>query len=366
MDIPFGELKSQFTGIEAEIRAAIEDVLQRAHFVFGPNCAAFEEEFAAYIGTKHALGVGSGTDAIHLALRAVGVEPDDEVITVANTCVPTIAGISASGARPMLVDADSATLTLNPASLKKAIMPKTKAIVPVHLYGHPCDMDAIMKIAADHGLAVVEDCAQAHGAEYKGQRCGTFGNAAAFSFYPSKNLGAYGDGGAVTTDDPDVAERVRMLRNYGEETRYHHVMEGFNSRLDEMQAAMLRVKLRHLNAWNEARRERAQLYNELLRDMPVRLPFEADWAHHIYHLYVIRLKQRDALQAFLKEHGIGTLMHYPVPVHQQKAYAYWGYMPGAFPEAERACNEVLSLPMYPELPLEAVRRVAKGIVDFCK
>lgn len=365
IEVPFGELKSQFRTIEAEIRAAMDDVLDSAWFVFGKHCAAFESEFAAYIGTRHCAGVGSGTDAIQLALRAVGVQAGDEVITVANTCVPTIAGIVASGAAPVLVEPRPDTLAMDPDCLEQAITPRTRAIVPVHLYGHPCDMDAIAAVASSHGLAVVEDCAQAHGTRYRGRRCGTFGTAAAFSFYPSKNLGAYGDGGAVTTNDSDVDRRVRMLRNYGEETRYRHTSEGINSRLDEIQAAILRVKLRHLDAWNEARRERAAVYGRFLSNMgDIVLPVEAKEAFHVYHLYVIRTPHRDALQAYLRSRGIATLLHYPVPVHLQKAYARLGYVRGAFPVAEAACDRVLSLPMYAEMPMEHAVRVAEAVRAF--
>ena len=362
--VPIVELDSQFRSIEREIRAAIDDVLETGRYIFGKHCSAFEEEFAAYVGAAHAAGVGSGTDAIQLALRAAGIGPGDEAITVANTCVPTVAGIAASGARPVLVDMDAATCTMAPRKLEAAITERTKAVVPVHLYGHPCDMDPILETASACGLAVIEDCAQAHGTAYKGRRCGTFGAAAAFSFYPSKNLGAYGDGGAVTTNDPALDAELRKLRNYGEERRYYHSVQGFNSRLDEIQAAVLRVKLRHLDAWNEARRERAARYAQLLKPLPVRLPHEAPWAHHIYHLYVIRAAQRDGLQAHLSERGIGTLLHYPVPIHLQQACANLGYARGDFPEAEKACDEVLSLPMYAELPFDALERVADAIAQF--
>lgn len=366
--IPFGELNSQFKSIEAEIRAAIDDVLAGGRFIFGKQCEAFESEFAAYVGARHAAGVNSGTDAIHLALTAVGVGPGDEAITAANTCVPTVAGICAAGARPVLADIDPATCTIDPAKVEAAFTPRTKAVVPVHLYGHPCDMPAICAIAAARGIAVVEDCAQAHGAavieDGQARRCGTFGAAAAFSFYPSKNLGAYGDGGAVVTNDAEIDARVRMLRNYGEERRYYHSAEGFNSRLDELQAAILRVKLRHLDEWNEARRQRAGLYAGRLKHLPIRLPFEAHWARHIYHLYVIRSRRRDALQAHLGARGIGALLHYPVPVHLQKAYAHLAYAAGDFPESERACAEVLSLPMYAEMPIEHVDAVARAIAEF--
>lgn len=362
--IPYVELSSQFRAIEGEIRAAVDDVWRSGVFIFGKNCSAFEEEFARYLGAAHCAGVGSGTDAIHLALRAVGVAPGDEVITVANTCVPTVAGISASGARPVLVDADPETLTMDPGKLQGALSSRTKAIVPVHLYGHPCDMDPIIAFAKHHGLAVVEDCAQAHGAKYKGKMCGTMGDAAAFSFYPTKNLGAYGDGGAVVTNEAGIDAKVRMLRNYGEEVRYHHSEKGFNSRLDEIQAAILRVKLRHLDEWNAARRERAQMYGAMLGDLPLTLPTEAVRAFHIYHLYVVRTPKRDLLQQFLRERGIGTLLHYPVPVHLQKAYNELGNAEGSFPTAERACKEVISLPMYPELPREHVQAVCDAVKEF--
>lgn len=364
MKIPFAQFNSQFKNIETEIRAAIDEVLERGWFVFGAQHNAFEGEFAHYVGAEHALGVGSGTDAIHLALEAAGVKPGDEVITAANTCVPTIAGIGASGAMPVLVDAHPQTLTIDPERLESGITAKTAAIVPVHLYGHPCEMEPIMELAQAHNIAVIEDCAQAHGAAYKDKRCGSLGHAAAFSFYPSKNLGAYGDGGAVTTNDPAIAERVRKLRNYGEDRRYYHTEEGYNSRLDEIQAAVLRVKLEHLDTWNEARRERAGAYQEHLAESPVTIPEEAPWAHHVYHLYVIRATQRDALREHLSQQGIGTQLHYPVPVHLQPAYADLGYAPGTFPVAETACNEVLSLPMYPEFPLDQLAAVAEAIASF--
>ncbi len=362
--VPFVELKSQFRGIESEIRTAIDEVLESGWFILGKQLSAFEEEFTSYVGAQHAIGVGSGTDAIHLALAALGLGPGDEAITVPNTCVPTVAGISASGARPVLVDITPATFTMDPAQLEAAITERTRAIVPVHLYGHPCDMDPIRSVADAHGIPVIEDCAQAHGAEYRGKRCGTLGRAAAFSFYPSKNLGAYGDGGAVTTSDAEVAQQLRMLHNYGEERRYYHSVKGYNSRLDEVQAAILRIKLKHLDAWNAARRERAAAYQQRLADLPITVPTEAPWARHIYHLFVIRSPQRDALRAHLTQCEIGTQLHYPVPIHMQRAYADLGLPQGSFPEAERACDEVLSLPMYPELPLEAIDRVAEAIAAF--
>ena len=362
--IPFAELKPQYLAIKNAIDAAVAEVFDSGWFILGKQCAAFEEEFAAYHGGGHAVGCASGTDAIHLALRAVGVKPGDEVITAANTCVPTVCGIAASGARPVFADVSENTLTLDPESLRRAITPRTRAVVPVHLYGHACDMDTILDVARTHEINVVEDCAQAHGALYKGKTCGTFGDAAAFSFYPSKNLGAYGDGGAVLTHDADVAQRVRMLRNYGEESRYRSVTEGFNSRLDEIQAAILRVKLRHLDAWNAARRERADRYGSALRDCAVTLPREAEWATSNYHLFVVRSPERDALREHLQHAGVGTQIHYPTPLHLQPAYAHLGYRKGDFPVSERACNEVLSLPMYPELPMHTVEQIARAVIGF--
>ncbi len=362
--IPFSELKSQFRSIEAEIRAAVDGVLESGWFILGAQLQAFEKEFAAYVGASQAVGVGSGTDAIHLALRAAGVGPGDGVIIPANTCVPTAAAVVAAGATPVLADVDPATLTLDPAAMERTITPPVKAVLPVHLYGHPCDMDAINAVAARHGLYVVEDCAQAHGAQYKGRHCGVLSAAAAFSFYPTKNLGAFGDAGAVTTNDPEIADRVRKLRNYGEDRRYYHVTHGVNSRLDEMQAAILRVKLRHLDAWNDARRARAAQYRERLRVTPLALPEEAPWARSNFHLYPVRTPDRDALAAWLKERGIGTLMHYPIPIHLQPAYASLGWTRGAFPVAEKICNETLSLPLYPELPPETVDQIADAVIAF--
>ena len=362
--IPFAELKSQYLSIKAEIDAAVAAVFDAGWFILGKQCEAFEQEFAAYHGGGHAAGCASGTDAIHLALRAAGVKPGDEVITAANTCVPTACGIAASGARPVFADVCGDTLTLDPESFRRAITPRTRAVVPVHLYGHACDMDAVLEVARAHDLIVVEDCAQAHGARYKGRLCGTFGDAAVFSFYPSKNLGAYGDGGAVMSRDESIAARVKMLRNYGEEGRYRSVLEGFNSRLDELQAAILRVKLRHLDAWNAKRRELAEAYRRALATAPVTLPREAGWAVGNYHLFVVRSTQRDALREHLLAEGVGTQIHYPTPLHLQPAYAHLGFRTGDFPVSERACNDVLSLPMYPELPIGSVESIARAVLSF--
>ncbi|MFA6239482.1 MAG: DegT/DnrJ/EryC1/StrS family aminotransferase [Candidatus Hydrogenedentales bacterium] len=362
--VPFVKMDSEYLAIQPEIDEAVARVFASAWFILGKEVRAFEEEFAAYIGAAHCTGVASGTEAIQLALMALGVGPGDEVIVPANTCVPTVCGVTSTGARPVLCDIDPQTCTINPAKLQAALTPRVKAIVPVHLYGHPCDMDPIMAFARKHGLVVVEDCAQAHGATYRGKKCGSIGNAAAFSFYPTKNLGAYGDGGAVTTRDSNVAEELRMLRNYGEERRYHHTRNGINSRLDELQAAILRAKLRHLDAWNEARRERAARYRNALEGAPVSVLNEAPWAHSVCHLFVVRTPHRDNLQEHLKNKEVGTLIHYPIPVHLQGAFTELGLGAGAFPESERACNEVLSLPLYPMTPLESVDEVAAAIHSF--
>jgi dTDP-4-amino-4,6-dideoxygalactose transaminase len=310
------------------------------------------------------VGVGSGTDALHLALAACGVGPGDEVITVPHTAVATVAAIEMAGATPVLVDIDPARYTLDPARVEAALTERTRAIVPVHLYGCPAELAPILPLARAHGLYVVEDCAQAHGARYRGRRVGAWGHIAAFSFYPTKNLGACGDGGIVVTGDPALAERVRSLRQYGWRKRYVSREKGVNSRLDELQAAILRVKLRHLDAWNDARRALARQYTQRLADHGVTTPSEPGDGTHVYHLYVIRHARRDDLRDFLRERGIGSLIHYPVPVHRQPAYAALG-APGAFPVAERMAREVLSLPMYPELQTEEVTRVVKAIQRFC-
>lgn len=362
--IPFLELQSQFRAIELEIRAAMDRVLVRAWYVLGDECTTFEQEFAAYLSASHAVGVGSGTDAIQLALQALGVGPGDEVITAANTCVPTACGIAATGARLRLADVSPDTLTLDPKSVEQSMTPKTKAIVPVHLYGNPCDMAPLLDVAQRHDLFVVEDCAQAHGASYKGQCCGTFGQAAAFSFYPSKNLGAYGDGGAVVTSDPDAAESVRKLRNYGQEQRYVHTTSGTNSRLDELQAAVLRTKLPHLDQWNAKRRDLAKRYDDAIEGLPLKRPLLVRDGESAHHLYVVRCAQRDALQQHLAGKGVGTLIHYPIAVHLQPAYADLGYADGDFPQSEAACSEVLSLPLYPELPDDALKTVCEALRSF--
>jgi dTDP-4-amino-4,6-dideoxygalactose transaminase len=362
--IPFLDLKVQHAPIAAEIDVAIHRVLESAWYVLGNEGKEFEREWADWLKIAHAVGVASGTDAIQISLMALGIGPEDEVITVANTCVPTIAAIRATGARPVLVDVDPATMTMNSELLADALTSRTKAIVPVHLYGHPCDMDPIMAFADGFGLGVVEDCAQAHGAKYKGQVCGTIGDIGAFSFYPSKNLGAYGDGGAVVTADETLAQRVRQLRVYGERERYVHEHEGINSRLDELQAAILRVKLSRLQDSNQQRADVADRYRELISPSAAESPVEADWAVSCWHLYVVRSKQRDDLQAHLSDQGIGTLIHYPIPIHLQPAYSFLEYNRGDFPVTEEIAGNVLSLPLYPGISDETIGAVASAVNSF--
>ncbi len=362
--VPPLDLKRQYASIKGEIDAAVSRVLEGGWYILGEEVAAFEREFAAYCGVAHAVGVGSGTDALHLALAACGVGAGDEVITVPHTAVATVTAIELAGARPVLVDIDPARYTLDPELLEAAITPRTRAVIPVHLYGCPADLDPIMEVARAHGLTVVEDCAQAHGAEYSGRRVGSWGHIAAFSFYPTKNLGACGDGGLVATNDPELAERARLLRQYGWQERYVSSLKGLNSRLDELQAAILRVKLRHLDAWNERRRVLAGLYNERLMGGGVVVPREPESARHVYHLYVVRHPRRDALRAFLRQRGIGSSIHYPVPVHLQPAYYDLARGAGSLPAAEAAAREVLSLPLYPELDGQELETVADAVLAF--
>jgi dTDP-4-amino-4,6-dideoxygalactose transaminase len=362
-DIPFVDLKTQYGSLKPEMDRAILDVVDRCAFIGGPAVDAFEKAFAAFCGTKHAVGVSSGTSAIQLALQALDVGPGDEVITVADTFIATASAITGAGARPVIVDCDPVTRNIDPAGIEAAITPKTKAIVPVHLYGLPADMDPILDIAKRHGLRVVEDAAQAHGARYKGRRVGTLGDAACFSFYPGKNLGAYGDAGAVVTDDAQVEDRVRRLANHGRTDKYTHSMIGFNHRLDGIQAAVLGVKLPHLDDWNAARRRAAKWYGEVLADTGLTLPTVPEGYEPVFHLYAVESDHRDALREALSAQGIGVGVHYPVPVHLQEAYAHLGYGPGSFPHSERLGERELSLPMFAELTREDVERVARAIQE---
>jgi dTDP-4-amino-4,6-dideoxygalactose transaminase len=363
--IPFGDLRLQYDAIKTELDQAVQSVLDDGWFILGKNVSAFEAEFATYCGASYAIGVGNGTDALQLALMACEVGHGDEVITSPLSATFTALAISAVGAVPTFVDIDPQTYNIDPSRLEATIGPRTKAVIPVHLYGQPADMDPILAIARKHKLLVIEDAAQAHGAAYKGRQAGTLGDAGCFSFYPSKNLGAFGDGGMVVTDDPDLAERIRMLRNGGQQTRYDHQLLGINSRLDELQAAILRVKLRYLERWNERRRHIAALYSALLCESnEVEPPVEVPGVKHVYHLYVIRSERRDNLQAHLQQQGIQTGIHYPTPIHLQGAYRWCNQGPGSFPVAERCAREVLSLPIYPELTDAQVRRVAKHVTDW--
>ncbi|OGC04151.1 erythromycin biosynthesis sensory transduction protein eryC1 [candidate division WOR-1 bacterium RIFOXYA12_FULL_43_27] len=366
-NIPFGDLRAQYLQIQQEVDDAVQRVLKRGWYILGEELAVFEKEFAEYCESLYAIGVGSGTEALHLSLVAAGINPGDEVITVPNTAVPTVSAISFAGAVPRFVDIDPNTYTMDPQKLESAITSKTKAIIPVHLYGQCTDMDPILDIAKRHGLIVIEDACQAHGALYKGKKAGSIGEMGCFSFYPSKNLGALGDGGMVVTSNLELAEKVKLLRNYGQIKRYHHKIKGYNSRLDEIQAAILRVKLKYLDAWNELRRNKAGLYDFLIKDMDgIITPTEAIYAKHVYHLFVVRYVQRDKLQTFLTEKGVETLIHYPIPVHLQESYQGLGYTKGSFPVAEDYANKILSLPIYPELSDRDMVCVVEEIKAFAK
>jgi dTDP-4-amino-4,6-dideoxygalactose transaminase len=369
MNVPFADLPLQHRQLEAELGPAIGAVLSKCNFILGEEVATFEREFAAFIGAKHCIGVGSGTDALQLILRALKIGPGDEVITVANTFIATVEAITYVGATPVLVDCAHDTYLIDPGAIERAVCRRTRAIIPVHLYGQPVDIDPILEVSDKYGIKVVEDAAQAHGAAWKdGRRCGTVGAAAGFSFYPGKNLGAYGDGGAVTTNDDEIAGHLRLLRNWGSTVKYFHEVKGFNSRLDTLQAAVLGVKLKHLEQWNDARNALAQRYRQRLGNLPsVVLPKEAPWCgRHIYHLFVIRLldHDRDTVAKELGERSVQTGIHYPRPVHLQKAYADLKLGPGSFPHAEEACGQILSLPIFPEMTIEQVDHVASTLHEI--
>jgi len=365
--VPMVDLKAQYDTIRVEIDAALARVFESAAFIKGEDCALFEKEFAAYCGAAHACGVANGTDALTLALRAYGIGPGDEVVTVANTFIATGEAILLNGARPVFVDVDPVTYTMDPARVEKAITPRTKLVLPVHLYGQPAPMPAIVEIAGRHGLRVLEDAAQAHGAEIEGRRAGALGHAATFSFYPGKNLGAYGDAGMVVSNDADFVARVRQIANHGGgASKYDNVVLGTNSRLDTLQAAVLRVKLRHLDRWNRERRARAEAYTKALADTPsIIVPREMPRTRSAWHLYTLRAGNRDGLQAHLKAQGIATAVHYPRPIHLQPAMATAGGRPGMLPVSEALSREVLSVPLYPELSVEAVERIAAEVRSFC-
>ena len=349
MSVPFLDLKTPHLDLMNELEAAFRRVVNSGWYILGQEVEAFEAEFATYCGTRHCIGVGNGLDALHLILRAYGIGAGDEVIVPSNTYIATWLAASYAGARPIPVEPIESTYNLDPQRILAAITPRTKAIIVVHLYGQPADMDAINAIARQHGLKVIEDAAQAHGARYKGIRTGNLADAAGFSFYPGKNLGALGDGGAITTNDDVLAAQIRMLRNYGSQVKYHNEVKGFNSRLDELQAAILRVKLKYLDEWNSQRARLAAIYLEKLADSGLILPVVPPWAEPVWHVFVIRSAQRDLLQQDLGNAGVGTMIHYPIPPHLQQAYAEEGYQAGDFPIAEKIHREVLSLPMFPHL-----------------
>jgi dTDP-4-amino-4,6-dideoxygalactose transaminase len=361
--IPFVDLKTQYRQIKPQVDAAIADVLESGHFVLGPQLEAFEAEFAAYCQTRLAVGVNTGTSGLHLALLAAGVGPGDEVITVPFTFVATVAAICYTGARPVFVDIEPQSYTMDVRQIECAITERTKAILPVHLYGHPADMDPIVEVARRYDLTVIEDAAQAHGAEYKGRRVGSIGDLGCFSFYPGKNLGAYGEGGMVVTNNEGYARMIGMLRNWGQEHKYNHLLKGYNYRLEELQAAILRVKLCYLEAWTEARRSHAAHYDELLDESGTKIAMASPYARHVYHIYAIRTRQRDRLQQALHAQGVQTGIHYPIPVHLLPAHADLGYRQGDFPCAEQAAREVLSLPMYAELSAEQIEQVAEAMLS---
>jgi dTDP-4-amino-4,6-dideoxygalactose transaminase len=360
--IPFFNFKTEHIGIQQEISEAIERVFESGRFILGDEGTAFEREFSSYIGAKYGIGVNSGSDALFLALKALGVDDDSEVITVSHTFESTVDSIVRCGAKPVFVDVEPETYCINTTKIEENITKRTKAILPVHLYGHPADLDEVLKIAKEYDLSVVEDACQAHGAEYEGKKAGSLGNAGCFSFYPVKNLGAYGDGGMVTTNDSSLAEKIKLLRNYGQSRKYHHDLVGINSRLDELQAAILRVKLSRLDEWNEKRRRLADLYKEILERTDVVLPSERPYAKHVYHLFVIRLAGRNNCQRFLQKNGIQTQIHYPIPVHKQKAYAAFESTRD-LSVTQMICKEILSLPLYPSLTDEEVACVAAVTKD---
>jgi dTDP-4-amino-4,6-dideoxygalactose transaminase len=362
--IPFVDLQAQYRSIKDDIDAAVLGVLDAAHFVLGPDVASFEDRFADYVGSSRAIGVNSGTSALHLALLAAGVGPGDEVITTPLTFIATVSAIDYCGATAVFADVDPSTLTVDPAAVAAAITARTKVLLPVHLHGLPADMDPLLALAERHGLTVVEDAAQSHGAEYRGRRVGSIGQLGCFSFYPGKNLGAYGEGGAVTTDDPAHERIVAMLRDWGSERRYHHELKGFNYRMEGIQGAVLRVKMDHIERWTEARRTLAARYDAALAPLGYRTPGAPADRRHVYHVYAIRHDRRDELRTFLEARGVSTGIHYPVPVHLQPAFAELGYRRGDFPLAEAAADTLLSLPLYPEMTHEQQDVVVDALADW--
>jgi dTDP-4-amino-4,6-dideoxygalactose transaminase len=364
--IPFVDLKAQYASIKDEVAVAIQGVLDSCQFTLGSEVAALEKEFAAYCGAGDAIGVNSGTSALHLALLAAGIGPGDEVITVPFTFVATAAAIHYTGATPVYVDIDPRTFTMDPTKLEAAITARTRAVIPVHLYGMPADMDAIVEVARRHKLIVIEDAAQAHGAEYNKRRVGSLGDMACFSFYPGKNLGAYGEAGMVTTGNPGYSKQIRMLRDWGAEQKYHHVLKGYNFRMEGIQGAVLRVKMRYIEKWTEARRASARYYDQALAGSGIETPQWSDASRHVYHVYAIRSSERSKWQQELTRKGVQTGIHYPIPVHLQPAYEDARWRRGDFPHSEKAADEVLSLPMYPELTRVQQDEVVAAVLDTAK
>lgn len=364
MQIPFVDLKKQYLSIRDEIDSAIQEVLDNTAFILGKKVEDFEEKFARLCNVKHCIGVNNGTSALRLALLALNIKPGDEVITTPFTFIATAEAISHVGAKPVFAEIDERTYTVNPKSIEEKITKKTKAIIPVHLYGQPADMDPVMEIADKHNIRVVEDAAQAHGALYKNRNAGSLGHVSCFSFYPGKNLGAYGEAGAVCTNDKDTAKKLVLLRQHGELERYHHDIIGDNCRMEGIQGAVLGVKIKYIEEWNNKRRKNAEIYNRLLENLEVIAPYEADYAKHVYHIYGIRTKNRDELRNFLSERGIATGIHYPIPLHLQKAYSFMEIKEGSFPISERIANEIISLPIFPELTEEQIRYIATCIEEF--
>lgn len=364
MNVPYFDLKMQYASLRQEFLEALDHVCKASSFILGEEVNKFEQEFAAYCGAKHCIALNTGTSALHLALLAANVGSGDEVVTTPNTFIATAEAISYTGAKPVFVDIDPRTANIDPKLIERAITPRTKAIIPVHLYGRPADLDAILAIAAKHKIAVIEDACQAHGARYKGKRIGSFGLAAAFSFYPGKNLGAYGEGGAMTTNDDGVAKLCRILRDHGQTTRYYHDYVGYNYRMDGFQGAVLRVKLKRLDGWTKRRQEICQLYRKLLAGARVEIPQDDPQNESVYHLFAIWVENRDNVRAELEKRGVGSAIHYPVPVHLQKAYASLGHKPGSFPHTERASERVFSMPLFPEMTNEQAECAAKTLIEI--
>ena len=363
MKVPFVDLGAQHLEIEGELRQAFERVLRRSSFILGPEVEQFESAFASYLDASACVGVNSGTAALHLVLKALEIGPGDEVITVPNTFIATAEAISAVGARPVFVDVDPVSHTMDPTQVGRAITPRTRAILPVHLYGQPADLDPLLNITASHNLPLIEDACQAHGAEYKGRKAGTLGTAGCFSFYPSKNLGCCGEGGSVVTNDPELAHRVRLLRNHGSVSKYEHSIPAYNFRMEGLQGAFLATKLKHLDEWNARRRAIAKLYDGLLEKAGVAIPVEMPYSRHFYHLYVIQTNDRDYLRKKLTDNNVETGVHYPIPLHLQEAYRSLGYRAGDFPVCESLTQRILSLPIYPEMPTEAVPHVVSLLLE---